>query len=77
MSVLASTPAVGEMTCGCVRDLRGMAVLCGTAAGLKAEAKAAFRASNDRSVKGGARTELCREFDRRRTAYREHIGLGA
>ncbi len=54
-----------------------MAVLCPTGAELKAETKAAGERSFDRTIKGGAKVKLVREFDRRRTIYREHIGVEA
>ena len=72
-----SAPVVEVLACGCVRDRRGMAVLCETGAALKAETKAAGERSFDRTIKGGAKVELVREFDRRRAMFHEHIGLGA
>ena len=77
MSALAPTPTVGEMACGCVRDRYGMTTLCAVGEPLYAETKMAFRATLDRTVKGAAKTELVREFDRKRAAFREHIGVGA
>ena len=76
MSALAPAPALGAMACGCVRDRHGMAVLCETGAALKAETKAAGERSFDRTIKGGAKVKLVREFDLRRDAYHAHVGLG-
>lgn len=76
MTATKTEPVVEVLECGCARGRRGMATLCETGAALRAETKAAFRASEDRTIKGGAKVALCREFDRRRTAFREHIGMG-
>ena len=76
MSALIEAPVVGAMECGCIRDRYGMTTLCETGAALKAETKEAFRASDDLTIKGGAKVKLCREFAEKRAAYREHIGVG-
>ena len=76
-STTKSAPVVESLSCGCVRDRRGMAVLCEEGAALKAETKAAGERSFDRTIKGGAKVSLVREFDRRRAMFHEHIGLGA
>lgn len=73
----STAPVVEVLECGCERGPRGMAVLCPTGAELKAETKAAGERSFDRTIKGGAKTALVREFARRRTMYHEHIGVGA
>ncbi len=75
MSALAPAPVLGAMACGCVRNRSGMAALCETGAALKAETKAAGERTFDRMIKGGAKTEAVREFDRRRAMFREHIGV--
>ena len=72
-----TAPVVETLICGCERGRLGMAVLCEEGAALKAETKAAGERSFDRTIKGGAKTALVREFDRRRAMFREHIGLGA
>ena len=54
-----------------------MDVLCETGAELKARTKEAGKRMLDKSVKGGAKVKLCREFDRRRTEFRAHIGQPA
>ena len=63
------------LPCGCERASYGMATLCSTGAALKAETKAAGERSFDRTIKGGAKVALVREFDRRRTMFHEHIGV--
>ncbi len=75
MSALAPAPIPGVMACGCERGLRGMGALCEEGARLKLETKAAGAESLDPEVKGGAKTALVREFDRRRAMLREHIGV--
>ncbi|MDP9476447.1 MAG: hypothetical protein M3R38_12325 [Actinomycetota bacterium] len=69
-----TAPAV-ELSCGCRMSPHGVGILCPTGAELKAETKAAGERTFDRSVKGGAKTALVREFDRRRAMFREHIGV--
>ena len=71
-----TAPAI-ELACGCSRGPRGMAALCETGAALKAETKAAGERSFDRTIKGGAKTALVREFARRRTMFHEHIGVAS
>ena len=70
-----TAPVVETLVCGCERGRRGMAALCEEGAALKAETKAAGERTHERTIKGGAKVALCREFDRRRTIYREHIGV--
>lgn len=72
-----TAPAVGALPCGCERGRHDMAVLCGTGAELKARTKEAGERTFDPKVKGGAKVRLVREFDRRRTEFRAHIGLPA
>jgi hypothetical protein len=81
---MAATKTVPVVTldCGCSVEIEshgGKRVVgkCTEAEALFAETKAAGERTHDRTIRGGAKTELVREFDRRRTLYREHIGLGA
>ena len=81
MAAAKTLPAV-QLDCGCVTEIEshgGKRVVgkCAEAEALFAETKRAGNATHDPKIKGGAKVKLCREFDRRRTAYREHVGLGA
>ena len=77
-----TAPAIEMLPCGCelkVESDGGKRVVgkCEEGAELFRETKRAGSATHDPKIKGGAKVKLCREFDRRRTAYREHVGLGA
>jgi hypothetical protein len=76
-----TTPAVEVLECGCAVEIksgsRRVAEKCVEAQLLFLTTKRAGERSNDPKIKGGAKVALCREFDRRRAMFREHIGLGA
>lgn len=74
--------AVEVLPCGRAletKDHVGKRVMakCAQAQALKAEVNAAGEKRNDWTTKGGARVKLFREFDRKCTAFREHVGPGA
>ena len=78
----ATTLPVVTLDCGCRAEIEshgGKRVVgkCAEAAELLAETKQAGDAANDPKVRGGAKVALVREFDRQRTAFREHVGLGS
>ena len=78
---MTTTLELATLQCGCrtLTEAHGgkrVMAKCPEAEALKAEAKRAGDEANDPKVKGGAKVALVREFDRQRTAYREHVGLG-
>ena len=73
---------VETLPCGCVVETerhggKGVVGKCAEAEALFRETKLAGKRSLDPKIKGGAKVKLCREFDRRRAMFREHVGLGA
>ena len=76
-----TTLELATLRCGCrtLTEAHGgnrVMARCPEAEALKAETKRAGDKANDPKVRGGAKVALVREFARKRTAYREHVGLG-
>ena len=78
---MTTTLELATLRCGCrvLTEAHGgkrVVGKCAEAAELFRGTKRAGDAANDPKVRGGAKVALVREFDRRRTEFREHVGLG-
>ena len=77
-ALTTKAPAVEVLSCGCTVKVEGhggkrVVVKCVRARVLFEDAKKAGKATHDPKIRGGAKVAACREFDRRRTLFHQHV----